>query len=340
MAGTSSCNICTIFTAYQTHAESTLDTLVNAVHGPFLGILISLVGMWVIWIGYQVLIGTLDLAGALKQVFFMVFGFAVYAGLKGGLIGQVFDASVNVMGGLASTLMGEGGSGLSGLNALLKGVEDGIGGVFAIATTIMSSGSWSEVFVNTVYGVALLLPYVILLILFLAHTSVALFRLTLIMGISPFIVGMAAFPFGRNLIGAGVRTVLGSIVTMLCVTMVFSLVIASVKGLGITGAGGEIDPDTYIDLSSGSFLLALIMGWLGAALISEAVNMAGQVSSAVLGTVSAGIMSAGAMRGASMGASAGRMAAGAAGRVGGFMHEKTWSQDTPRPGRVIESGGK
>jgi hypothetical protein len=335
----SSCNICEIFSAYQSHADSTLGTLVNAVHGPFQGIILSLVGAWVLWAGIQVFLGTLDFAGALKQAIFMVLGFGVYKGVDGGLIGDVFDACVNVMGGLSSALMdGGGGAGLSGLDALLLAVETGIGGVFNIAATIMGSGSWGDQIVNTFYGVALLLPYVILLVLFLAHTSVSLFRLTLIMGVSPFLIGMSAFPFGRNLIGAGVRTIIGSIVTMLCVTMVFSLVIASVKGLGVT-ADAEVDPEAYIDLASGKFLLAMIMGWLGAALMSEAVNIAGQVSSSVLGTVSAGIMSAGAMRGAAIGASAGRTAAGAAGRAGGSMHRNTWSSPRPRPGGIISSGG-
>jgi hypothetical protein len=336
---TSSCNICTIFTAYQSHAESTLDTLVTAVHGPFQAIIVGVVGMWVVWVGIQVFVGTLDLAGALKQVFFLVLGFGCFIGLKGGLIGEAFNVSVNIMGGLSSEIMGQGGSGLSGLDALLQGVETGIGGIFQIATTIMGAGGWTDAPKYILYGVALLLPYVILLVLFLAHTAVSLFRLTLILGVSPFLVGMAAFPFGRNLIGAGVRTILGSIVTMLCVSIVFSLVIASVEGLGVTGDATQ-NAEEYIDLTSGSFRLALIMGWLGAALISEAVNMAGQVSSSVLGTVSAGIMSAGAMRGASIGVSAGRAAAGFTGQGGQTMHDKNWSSIRPRPGGIIESAGK
>ncbi|WP_297842011.1 type IV secretion system protein [uncultured Roseibium sp.] len=328
-----SCNICAIFEAYQSHAGSTLDTLVTAVHGPFQAILLSLVGGWILWSGIQVFLGTLDFASALKQAIFMVLGFGVYKGVDGGLIQTVFDASVNVMGGLASTLMDGGGSGLSGLSALLKAVETGIGGVFNIATTIMGAGGYLPAPKYILYGVALLLPYVILLVLFLAHTAVSLFRLTVILGMSPFLVGMAAFPFGRNLIGAGVRTIIGSIVTMLCVTMVFSLVIASVKGLGVT-ADAQVDPEAYIDLTSGKFLLAMIMGWLGAALISEAVNIAGQVSSSVLGTVSAGIMSAGAMRGAAMGGSAARSGAGAMGKVGGYLHKKSWGK---APGGIIDS---
>lgn len=337
----SSCNICEIFSAYQAHADTTLGSLVNAVHGPFEAIILSLVGGWILWAGMQVFLGTLDFAGALKQAIFMVLGFGVYKGVDGGLISDVFDACVNVMGGLSSTMMDGGGAGLSGLDALLLAVETGIGGVFNIATTIMGSGSWGKQIVNTFYGVALLLPYVILLVLFLAHTSVSLFRLTLILGVSPFLIGMAAFPFGRNLIGAGVRTIIGSIVTMLCVTMVFSLVIASVKGLGVT-ADAEVDAETYIDLTSGKFLLAMIMGWLGAALISEAVNIAGQVSSSVLGTVSAGIMSAGAMRGAASGASmataGARGAAPHAADMAGKAFSGTRSKRFLRPGGIIDSG--
>ncbi|TYC64005.1 hypothetical protein FMN50_01840 [Rhodobacterales bacterium] len=332
------CVTCTIFEAYQSHAQSSLDNLVSAIHGPLQGILLGVAGIWGIWIGIQMFVGRLDMASALKQVFFLVLGFGCYLGLEGGLIGKIFDVAVNIMGGLSSIIMGKSGGGVSGLSALLLSVEEGIAGVFNIATTIMGAGGWSDAPIYFLYGVALLLPYIILLVLFLAHTAVSLFRLTLIMGISPFLVGMAAFPFGRDLLGAGVRTVLGAIATMLCVSLVFSLVIASVKGLGIT-ADSAVDADRYIDLTKGDFLLALIMGWLGAALISEAVNIAGQVSNAVLGTVSAGIMSAGAMRGGAMGMSAARTGAGYAGKVGGFLHEKTWEPSKPRPGHIMETGG-
>ena len=219
------------------------------------------------------------------------------------------------------------------MKALLQSVEDGIGGVFHIVSTIMSSGSWTQQIVNTVYGVALLIPYVILLVLFLAHAAVSLFRLTLICGMSPFLVGLAAFPFGRNLVGAGIRTIIGSIATMLCVTLVFSLVVKSVEALGFV-TNADTDPSAFIDLSSGQFLLALIMGWLGAALISEAVNIAGQISSAVLGSVSAGIVAAGAIRGASMGASAARNAAGAAGRTATMARDRLRASQRPRPGSI------
>ena len=327
------CNTCAIFDAYQEHASASLDTLVSAVQGPFQVIVVALAGGWAIWIGIQIFVGTLDLATALKQIFFLVLGFGVFLGMQGGLIGEVFDASVNVMGGLSAEIMGGGGEGVSGLKALLQSVEDGIGGVFHIVSTIMSSGSWTQQIVNTVYGVALLIPYVILLVLFLAHAAVSLFRLTLICGMSPFLVGLAAFPFGRNLVGAGIRTIIGSIATMLCVTLVFSLVVKSVEALGFV-TNADTDPSAFIDLSSGQFLLALIMGWLGAALISEAVNIAGQISSAVLGSVSAGIVAAGAIRGASMGASAARNAAGLTGRTATTARERLRASQRPRPGSI------
>ncbi|MEC9401096.1 hypothetical protein GFK91_29250 (plasmid) [Roseibium aggregatum] len=332
----SSCNLCTIFSAYQDHAESVLGNLVSAVHGPFLAIMIALIAFWVVWIGIQVLIGTLDLAGALKQVFFMILGFGVYQALEGGaLIQKMFETSVDVMGGLSSALMSKGGSTSTGLSGLLQDIENGISSVIDAGVVIMKSGEFynGSILITAIYGIALIVPYIFLLILFLAHTCVSLFRLTLIFGMSPFLVGMSAFPFGRNLVGAGVRTIIGSIATMLCVTTVFAIVNASVTVLKI-GAEDDMNVENYIDLTSGKFLLALIMGWLGSALISEAVNIAGQISSAVLGSVSAGIMAAGAMRGGAMGASVGRAAAGATGKLGGYLHRKTWEK---APGGIIDS---
>lgn len=332
----SACSVCDVYQAYQTHATTVLDRLTDAVAGPLTVIVIALAGVWILWVGIQMFVGTLDLAGALKQIFFLAFGFGVFLGVSGGMVGEVFQAAVDVMGDLSATIMGEGG-GAGGMTALLSVVEEAIRQVFNTATVIMGSGSaWdSQFYLSILYGIALLIPYMLLLILFLAHSAVALLRLTLICGLSPLLVALSAFPFGRNLIGAGVRTVIGSITTMLCVTTVFSIVVSSVTDLGI-GAEDNMNPSEYIDFTSGRIILALVMGWLGAALTSEAVNIAGQVANSVLGSVSAGIVAAGAMRGGSLTASGARTAAGFIGDMGTANRERMWSK--PRPGGMISSG--
>lgn len=95
------CNICAIFKAYQTHAQTTLETVVTAIHGPFLGLVAAMIGGWIVWTGIKVLIGRFELGEALRQAIFLVLGFGIYKALaSGALVVTIFTTTVNMMGGL------------------------------------------------------------------------------------------------------------------------------------------------------------------------------------------------------------------------------------------------
>jgi len=317
------CYTCDVFEQYQAHAGTELLDLVTVIKGPLIWLVIAIAGLWIVWVGFQVIIGSLDWANALKQAFFLAFGLAVFQGVTGGLIEEVFDAAVGILGSLCGAIMGNAG-GATGITALMTAVENNLNGIFSLVSAFFGGSGWDVIgaITNAVFGIVLLIPYLLLLILFLAHTAVALFRITLICGISPFIIALGAFPFGRNLIGAGVRTIIGSIVTMVAITTVFSIIIGSVDQLQVLEKQNDLGPSDFATLTSGPYLLALILGWLGVALVSEAVNIAGQISQSVLGSVSAGVISGGSMRGASMATGAARSASGLAGAALGGARER------------------
>lgn len=327
------CNICAIFEAYQEHAETTLETVVKAIHGPFLGLVTVMIGGWVVWTGIKVLLGRFELGEALRQAIFLVLGFGVYMALASGeLVKTVFTNTVNMMGGLASLTLDAQSVGYSGMDALLKAIEEVISQIWNIATALIGSGGsgfWASVtgigatILGIVFALGLLVPYLVLLVLFLSHTAVALFRVTLVLGMSPFVVGMASFPFGRDLAGSATRTLTAAIVTMVSMAMVFALVKESIGAIGITATGENIEVGEWLDLASGKYLLALIMGWLGVALISEAASLAGQLTGVLYNGASAGTLSKSALRPAARGAGAvGSFAGGMAARGAGVAGRK------------------
>lgn len=216
------------------------------------------------------------------------------------------------------------------MSLLLSTVEDAVMKVFHLVSTFIGEGSvWNgAIFVRLLFGAALLIPYFLLLIQFLAHTSVSLFRITLACGLSPFIVALSAFPFGRQLFMQGVRTIVSAIATMICVTLVFAVVIKSVEILDI-GGDAAISPTEVASMFSGPFMATLIMGWISAAFISEAVSVAGSMAGALLGSTGAGIMTGGTVRGGKAGASMGVKGAGAVGRAAGASRDRIWGKDKP-----------
>ncbi|PLW77184.1 hypothetical protein [Cohaesibacter celericrescens] len=298
-----SCITCAVFDAYIANSSDFMDQMVANVQAPLLTLMIAIAGAWTVWIGLKVVLGSIDTGSAIRQMVLMVLGFGALAGSQA-LIGEVFDTAISVMGGLSSSITGYGGDGASSMGAVLETVETAIIKVFVIVGTFIGDAGWTEMPARLLYGIALILPYGILLVLFLSHTAVSLFRITLIGGLSPFIIAISSFPFGRDVFAAGIRTIISAISTMLSITVVFSIV---VKSLDVLQVGGDsaVSPDEFGSLTSGPYLLALMMGWLGSALLSEAVAISGTIGGALLGSVGAGIVSGGTMAAGGMAARAG-----------------------------------
>lgn len=311
-----SCVTCSVFDAMVGNSSEYMNQLVSNIQGPLTALVVSMACIWVVLLGVRVVMGAMPAIEATIQFMYLVLGFGCFVGLQAGLIQTVFDASIGLLGGLSSAVIGGGDSGLSGLSSLLSSMEGAVMKVFHLVSAFIGDGSWyfGAKIVRLLFGVALLVPYFLLMIQFLAHTSISLFRITLACGLSPFIVALSAFPFGRQLFMQGIRTIVSAIATMICVTLVFSIIIKSVEVLDI---GGDVDiaPDDVINIFNGPFLATLIMGWISAAFISEAVSVAGSMAGALLGSTGAGIMTGGTVRGGKAGASA-------AGRMGGKAYGK------------------
>lgn len=303
-----SCVTCSVFEAYVSNSSDYLDLMVSNIQSGVVSVVIAVGGAWIAVSGYKVVMGS-------KNVILFIQEFAAFVICVGilstidSLTGTVFQTCISVMGGLSSAITGFGGNGTSALGSVLQAAEESIIKVFVIVGTFIGDAGWSfSIFTRTLYGIALILPYGLLLILFLSHTAISLFRITMIVGLSPIIVAFTSFPFGRDVFGAGIRTLVSAILTMLSVTLVFSIVVKSLDALQI-GADSSVSPDEFGNLTSGPYLVALFMGWLGTALLHEAVAIAGSVGSAALGSIGAGVISGGSTRAMN---SAGRGAYGAA----------------------------
>ncbi|WP_319567010.1 type IV secretion system protein [Cohaesibacter marisflavi] len=282
------CTTCTVFEAFVDNSSGFVDQMVSNVEGPLTGLVIAIATVWIVWVGIQVVLGSLDVPHAVKQVVFMVLGFGAFLGVES-IVSAVFDTTISVLGGLSASITGYSGAGTNGISSLLMAIESQITKVITIVSIFIGEPSWAgsiSYVMRAIYGFFLLVPYGLLLILFLAQTATCLFRITLICGLAPFIVALSGFPFGSGLYAQAIRTLISAIATMLAVTLVFSIVTKCFDVLNI-GGDASLSPDDFATLTSGPFLLALIMGWLGCALMSEAISISGSIAGAMLGSVGA-----------------------------------------------------
>lgn len=337
------CTTCSVFEAFVSNSSSFVDQMVSDVQGPMTALLIAMAGVWIVWLGLQITMGALDAPHTIKQLVFFVLGFGVFMGVDT-ITATVFDTAISVLGGLSASITGFSGEGTSGISSLLMAVETEISKVITIVSIFVGepSGVWGTVafVMRAIYGIALLIPFGLLLVLFLSQTATCLFRIALICGLSPFVVAMSAFPFGAGLFAQAIRTLIGAITTMLAVTLVFSLV---TKCFDILQIGGEssLSPDEFASLASGPYLLALLMGWLGCALMSEAISVAGSVAGAMLGSVGAGTLTARGLQGAQGGIALTRWGLGGAfnagkeiiGKIGG-----SGKGNSPKAGDITTPG--
>ena len=317
-----SCVTCSVFDSMVGNSSEYMNQLVSNIQGPLTALVVSMAAIWVVLLGIRVVMGVMPALEAAAQFLYLVLGFGCFVGLQAGLIQSVFDAAIALMGGLSAAVMGGGNvGGASNMSTLLATIEGAITNVFVMVSTFIGDSGWSvgTLIVRTLFGVALVIPYMLLLIQFLAHTSISLFRITLTCGLSPFIVALSAFPFGRQLFMQGVRTIVSSIATMISVTLVFAIVIKSVEVLNI-GGDEALTPTESASLTSGPFLAALIMGWISAAFLTEAVSVAGSMAGALLGSTGAGMLSGGTVRGGKAGASA----------AAGASRDRIWGQRQTR----------
>ncbi|SDR49044.1 type IV secretion system protein [Pseudovibrio sp. Tun.PSC04-5.I4] len=303
------CISCEIFVSYQDHADKVIDGFFDSFNGGMLGLFVAILVVWIVFQGIKMAIGTIDIQGAGQQFVYILVGFTFLQGLGEGLAQQVLDTSISIMSGLSIKIMSLGVDNINedgGLIALIGAVEGVLRKVFSVAVAIIENANLPYI-KELFYAAALVIPYALLLILFLAHITTALLRLTVLTLISPLIVLAASFPWGRDMAWSAVRVVLSAILTLFAVCTVFAIIISLISGLNV--GDSNTTSTRASDVLSGPYMLAVVLGFMATALLSEITSMVGSIGGA-MGGAGAAMMTGGAAKGASMGA-------GLAGRVGG-----------------------
>lgn len=166
--------------------------------------------------------------------------------------------------------------------------------VWGVATTIggqMTLTNWLPL----IYAIALVLPYLLVVIVYGSQTLVSIFRVLFLATISPYL--MLAFGFGwfRQEAVAGVRTLLASFLVLWAATISVAVLVYGVVKLGANAQEQIMNAKEGISIFNEQYLLILVLGWAGTALLTEATGMANSITRSSLTNTAAGVMTAGIM---------------------------------------------
>ncbi|WP_153041774.1 MULTISPECIES: hypothetical protein [unclassified Pseudovibrio] len=234
--------------------------------------------------------GAADVAGIATQFVFLFFGFGVLMALQYGLAGEVYEVTYNVMFGIPASIMG-GGSGDSAVVSLVSNIETAFVQPINMAKSMMDGAGFFDKVGVVIFTGFLMLPFILMMIVFVTQVAIGLFRIMMICLFAPYIITLSAFPWGREQMMNGVRTLLGAIITLVAVTLVFSLIVAGVESLVPTGEG--VGTDLSNDTNWRSYIIVILTAWSGVALIQEAVSLAGTIAQASLNAATSGAMMSG-----------------------------------------------
>lgn len=263
------CFSCSVATSYIDNASDSLSGLLTVLQDPLTQIFIAIASIWVVAQGVRLYLGRADMDDLTEKFFFVLVGFGALQGMNEGVVEQIFQTSVNAMFGVSSEIIGNNYNQDPASSAanLIGAVETAFQVPINMAQALISSASWTQVFAALVFAAALIVPFVMMLILYVKYCAVGLFRITLVCLFLPFIIVMSAFPFGRTTWQSAVSAVLESILTLMSVTLIFALVIKAIQGP--LDSTTQFSAQEILNDQLGHYVMAVVLAWCGWFLIME-----------------------------------------------------------------------
>lgn len=280
-----SCYTCAVAEAYLANTSGFIERLLAAVQVPMQVLFIAMAGVWLALFGLRLASNTANFTEFGKDAIFLLIGYGFLEGLNTQFVSAVFEATINTMYGAAARMIGEptGSTAANTAGLLLSSIERAFWTPIMISWNMIQNAGVLEAVVITFFALVLCLPFVLMLILYVKHVVWGLFRVTLIAIMSPFIVGVSSFPFGRQVWSTAINQMLASILVLTAVTAVFSLIFSAIQVP--LESMSRISPEDFTDQHIGEFFMAVILAWCGTYLVTESASFAAAMASTTLSTI-------------------------------------------------------
>tara|TARA_E500000318_G_scaffold41720_1_gene39924 strand:- start:11619 stop:12761 length:1143 start_codon:yes stop_codon:yes gene_type:complete len=315
MANESECFTCAVVNSYVDLAGKFTSDLSNSIVEPMWILFGSLASLWIVVHGIKIILGSLDVREFGREFIYMIIAAGMLSGQGPELVNSLYSASLSTISGAASavlstgtiadetgvtggqpdTLASNGVTNLDGMTSLVMTAEQGIFKVFEmVGLMIANAPGWGPSIGAYVTGFLILLPYAILLIVYFAQVVVTIFRVMMIAALSPILMLMFGFNFGRGMVFSGLRTMFASFMVLFGATIALAVCLYGVSSMDIAGEPIEEEVAGFLNWSNPRLWVTIMLGWLGTAFMAEATSIANSISEAKLTNQAAAIITAGA----------------------------------------------
>jgi hypothetical protein len=270
---------------------------------PMQSIFIAFASLWVVIQGLRLVMAISSPSQIIKEFAFLCIAWLLLSQQGPNLVNNLFDASLKVAGSGAAVVMDTASSknkeaagtfdptGLGGMADLVCYTEKAVTNVVGISGTIMKQTTLTNP-LPIVYGLILLIPYIMVLIVYFAQVVMAIFRVLFLATISPYLMMAFGFGFFREEAINGLRTLLSSFLVLWGATVAVAVLVYSVVGLDAK-LDDVLNNGEGLSLLNEAFLVPVALGWVGTAFLTEATAIANSITRSTLSNTGVGVITAG-----------------------------------------------
>ncbi len=290
------CLTCSLAESYEALAGGYIKVISAEMLPPLSVLFLSFATLWVVIQGYKLTLGTTQLPDFFRELFFLCIAHVLLSVQSANLIVEIFETTMKLLGGASAAVLESSISELdatqnyTGLAKLVAVAETGLRTVIHVGWEIATSWSIGNM-LSIIYAGLLIIPYFMLMIVYLSQTLVAVFRVMLVAAFFPFLMLCFGFKWGREMSFAGLKTLLSSIVVLFAASLALGVVMYGAASLGITDEGADVE--AMVGWNKKEYILAVVLGWMGTAFMTEAVGLANSITGSALSNTSVGVLSAG-----------------------------------------------
>ena len=297
------CFTCSMVITYANLANEYVQKLSDAILPGMRIMFASLVGLWIVLQGYKILFGMSQPQQLYTEFIYVAIGFIFLNHVGADLVNDVYQASLAVMSGASSIAFIPAGTpetsptGIistidveeyKNLISLIFTTEKAVFKVIDLASSLITNAGTWDTPIAIFYAIILALPYFFVMVVFFAQVTIAIFRLMMLSAFSPFLMMCYAFGWGRGMAQSAIKTLISSIAVMFAVTASIAMVVYAVNKMNVSGL------NTTLSMTNPGLVILILLGYLSAALMTEAVGIANSITGSALSNTAVGTFTAGA----------------------------------------------
>lgn len=295
----SECFTCGPLKEYVDLSKDFADKVSEYLQEPMLMLFASLAGLWVVVSAIKLLLNMTNKWEMAKDGVFISITGILLGSQATGLISYVYSGALSIMSSSSAMIFSiagdvKGSTGYSGLVALAANGEKAMLSVFQSAGAIIDAANFYSPQLY-LYAAVLVFPYLLLIIAYSTQVVVGIFRLMMVAIFAPFLFMAFAFNWGRPMAQSGAKTLLASILVLFASTAALALAVYGVNAIPIDDpkelTGAKVRE--FASIGNPQFLIIMVLGWIGTALMTEGVSLANSIAGTALTNTAAGTMTAG-----------------------------------------------